>query len=134
MNYPVGTKKKNSNKYKKQLNKFEYYTYTSLRLLFYQPCTHVLYMGHMQEWKINTVYPWINIKIYRHFCILNQKRLILIIEKSKRRMYSGYGTLSLQILFVYFLALPILLDPSILFSCFFILVSFLVLLLCSMQH
>ena len=41
-----------------------------------------VYMGHMQEWKINTVYPWINIAI---LYILNQKCMILIIEKNKRR-------------------------------------------------
>ena len=33
-------------------------------------------------------------------------------------MYNGCDTLSLQILFVYFLALPSLLHPSILFNCF----------------
>ena len=37
-------------------------------------------------------------------------------------MYSGCDTLSLQTLFVYFLALPSLLHPSILFNYFFILV------------
>ena len=34
-------------------------------------------------------------------------------------MYSGCDTLSLQILFVYFLALPSLLHPSILFNFFY---------------
>ena len=44
-------------------------------------------------------------------------------EKSKHiGMYSGCDTSSLQTLFVYFLALPSLLHPSILFNCFFILV------------
>ena len=46
--------------------------------------------------------------------ILNQKCMIFI-EKSKYRdVYSGCDTLSLQILFVYYLALPSLLHPLIL--------------------
>ena len=35
-------------------------------------------------------------------------------------MYSGRDTLSLQTLFVYFLALPSLLHPSVLFNCFYL--------------
>ena len=38
-------------------------------------------------------------------------------QKASVEMYSGCDTLSLQILFVYFLALPSLLHPSILFNC-----------------
>ena len=47
-----------------------------------------LYMRHMHEWKINTVNQWINIKIIiaiLKIYILNQKCVVLIIEKSKRR-------------------------------------------------
>ena len=51
--------------------------------------------------------------------------LLIIIEKSKHRdVYSGYDTLPLQILFVYFLALPSLLHPSILFNCFDIVIIY----------
>ena len=55
-------------------------------------------------------------KIFLCLCyvLLNQKCMILIIEESN----SGCDTLSLQILFMYFLALPSLLYPSILFNCF----------------
>ena len=47
--------------------------------------------------------------------ILNQECVMLITSIG---MYSGCDTLSLQTLFVYFLALPSLLHPSILFNCF----------------
>ena len=39
-------------------------------------------------------------------------------QKASVGMYSGCDTLSLRILLVYFLALPSLLHPSILFNCF----------------
>ena len=45
-------------------------------------------------------------------------------SKTSVGMYSGCDTLSLRILFVYFLVLPSLLYPSILFNCFLYLLLF----------
>ena len=48
-------------------------------------------------------------------------------QKASVGMYSGCDTLSLRILFVYFLALPSLLHPSILFNCFLYLLLYILL-------
>ena len=95
--------------------------YTSLRLFLSSRAIHI-WGTCVQEWKINTVYPGININSSDTFKLHAKSD---VYEKSKRRdVYSGCDTLSLRILFVYFLALPSLLHPSILFNCFFILVLY----------
>ena len=135
MKYPGGTKKKNSNKYKKQLNKIEGWSrdgsakkYTNkvcrdnvshslyIPTLAFGVAIHTYYIWGtcMQEWKINT---WINIKILiAKPYILNQECMM---RKAGVGMYSECDTLSLQTLFVHFFALPSLLHPSILFNCFY---------------
>ena len=80
-------------------------------------------MGHMQEWTINTDYPWISPTCieskskYSDTCILNQR--CILSRKASIGMYSGCDKLSLQILFVYFLTLPSLLPSSILLFFFY---------------
>ena len=44
-------------------------------------CTHILHMGHMQEWKINTIYPWIDTKIYSNTL---HKCMIIIMYQEKQ--------------------------------------------------
>ena len=111
--------------------------YTSLCLLFEQPCTHViLYMGHMVHACRNgklilQLYPGININISDTY-MLNQ----ICMRKASVWMYynSGYDTLSLQILFVYFLALPSLLHPSILFNYFLYLLLIIIRVSCNVHN
>ena len=50
--------------------------------------------------------------------LLNYMLNQMCMRKASVGMYSGCDMLSLRILFVYFLALPSLLHPSILFNCF----------------
>ena len=50
--------------------------------------------------------------------LLNYMLNQICMRKASVGIYSGCDTLSLRILFVYFLALPSLLHPSILFNCF----------------
>ena len=90
--------------------------YTSLRLLFYRPidvdlskaCYIGVFLTYMWEtFTLSVIYD-------PHACY------IAILKKVSVGMYSGCDyLLSLKILFVYFLALPSLLHPSILFNYFY---------------
>ena len=59
---------------------------------------------------------------FLHVCAPYIIRVCTATQKASVGMYSGCDTLSLQTLFMYFLALPSLLHPSILFN-FFILIT-----------
>ena len=54
------------------------------------------------------------------FIVIDYFVIPMLLKKASVGMYSGCDyLLSLKILFVYFLALPSLLHPSILFNCFY---------------
>ena len=88
--------------------------YTSLRLLFSSTsdsikCRCILILIHGY-----TVLIFHSCKHVPHIIIC----VCTAAQKASVGIYSGCDTLSLRILFVYFLALPSLLHPSILFNCF----------------
>ena len=124
--------------------------YTSLCLYV---CFLSSYMWGVGNATINADYPWISptcIESRRSITkdstnILNQRypisgaslcggQVYAIIEKSSVGMYSGCDKLSLQILFVYFLALPTLLQSFNFIQLFFTLVLYYIQRKCSDNH
>ena len=98
--------------------------YKSIQVL--SSCAHtqlLLNMGYMQEWKINTG----SISNYSDTSHAESEEydtdyycMIILFNYRKKQaymdVYSECDTLSLQILFVYFLVLPSLLHPSIFYN------------------
>ena len=79
-------------------------------------CTHILFNIYVVHSGMENQHHIIPMDQYQNVIatlyILNQKCMIIIIKASVG-MYSGCDTLSLQILFLYFLVLPSLLHPLI---------------------
>ena len=99
--------------------------YTSLRLLFL--IINIIYTLLIQY--VKYCYPWVYGIDFHSIPACAPYNIIIILclctatQKASVGMYRGCDTLSLQILFVYFLALPSLLHPSIFIQLFFILVT-----------